>query len=469
VTTVEVRGADHEAPTAHPPRLSTIVARGRPSKRFLLILAAVALAGLGLRLWNTIALEHRLVGGDGLSYAISADLLRHGEGFVNPLIRSHPQAANHPPLWTSLLVLPILAGKDSLRDLQVFANLLGTASIVAVAFAGRRIAGERVGLVAAAIMALFPGAWVHERELLSETLLLLAVALTLIAAYRFVEDRSTVRAVVFAFACGVLAMIRSEQILIAVFVYGILVATLPGMDWRRRAGLLAVGGTVVALVIAPWAIYNSTRFDKPVVLTTTLGVAMAQGNCDTTYYGPRLGYYDLRCSVARNMTLPDDVRADQSRLDGELRRLSLDYIDGHTKRLPIVLLARQGRTWGFFDPLDTSDLEARWSNTPTWVHRLALYSYWVLLVPAVAGVVHLRRRRIPLAPLLAPFLVVAIAVTVTFGQPRYRAGADVPLVILAAVGIVSTGRAFTARRGGDPHARRTRRIRSRPVTSRTRG
>jgi ABC-type transport system involved in cytochrome c biogenesis permease component len=47
----------------------------------------------------------------------------------------------------------------------------------------------------------------------------------------------------------------------------------------------------------------------------------------------------------------------------------------------------------------------------------------------------LRRRRIPLYPLLAFVLTVVITVATAYGETRYRAAAEVPLVILAAVGL----------------------------------
>ena len=47
----------------------------------------------------------------------------------------------------------------------------------------------------------------------------------------------------------------------------------------------------------------------------------------------------------------------------------------------------------------------------------------------------LRRRRIPVFPLLGPPIVVWIAVTITFATTRYRASAEGALCLLAAVGV----------------------------------
>ena len=54
-------------------------------------------------------------------------------------------------------------------------------------------------------------------------------------------------------------------------------------------------------------------------------------------------------------------------------------------------------------------------------HLAALFGYWLLVVPAVAGGVVLRRRRVPIYPLVGFVVTVVTAVALTFGEPRYRA------------------------------------------------
>ncbi len=113
----------------------------------------------------------------------------------------------------------------------------------------------------------------------------------------------------------------------------------------------------------------------------------------------------------------------------------------------MVLFAREGRAFGFWDPFQQVQLDAEWESgitgalgtsylpTAIWVNRLALFGFWLLVVPAVGGVVVLRRRRIPVYPLLGFFAIVAVTVATTYGETRYRAAVEVPLVLLAAVGL----------------------------------
>ncbi len=407
---------------------------GRPSRRFLTLVLLIALGGFLIRLIYILSEQHLWVGGDGFSYYLMTAFLRNGHGIVNPLVKGAPQAANHPPLWPLLLVVPNLLGAKSFLGFQYFSIAVGTTSIVAVGYAGRRMVSERVGLISAAIMAVYAGVWMFERELLSETLLFLGSALTVLAAYRFTDRPSTWRAVVLAFACTAMALIRAEQLLLLIFLFAALVLTRRSLAVRRRGLLLGLGAIVAVLTLMPWTLYNEHRLHHPVYLTTTMGAAMAQGNCDLVYHGSLLGYYQFSCLLNRSLALPAAERNDPVRVDNKVRAESIDYAKHHLGRVPVVLFAREGRTWGFYAPVQTADKEALWSGSPKWSHRLALYMYWALLVPAAVGIVFLRRRRVSLIPVLAPFFVVAIAVALTFGQARYRAGAEVSLVLLAGAG-----------------------------------
>jgi asparagine N-glycosylation enzyme membrane subunit Stt3 len=116
--------------------------------------------------------------------------------------------------------------------------------------------------------------------------------------------------------------------------------------------------------------------------------------------------------------------------------------------VPIVVLARVGRTWSLFRPLDMVTFNAG-EDRERWVTRLGLVAYYPTLFCAIAGAVVLwrRRRRGALWVLCAPVVVVTIGAVVTYGQTRFRAPAEPSLALLAAVGIVGVIEHVRARRG----------------------
>lgn len=87
------------------------------------------------------------------------------------------------------------------------------------------------------------------------------------------------------------------------------------------------------------------------------------------------------------------------------------------------------------DVLFDAYVEGRGGGHGTAVVWWAQWMYWVLLPFGALGLVALRRRRIPLYPLLVQFALAAFVAGLTFGITRYRAGAEVALVVMAASGV----------------------------------
>ena len=400
--------------------------RTRTERYFWWWLALIAGAGLFLRVFVVLHSQSFLVGGDGFGYGIGANLFAQGHLFVEPFSPARP-SAYHPPAWTLLLGIVALLGGHSWIQQQLVACTIGTATVVVIGLAGRRIAGARVGLIGAGIGAVYAGLWIYERDLLSETLLLLGIAVTLVLAYRFLDAPSPWLASGLGIMTALLALTRSEQILVWAFLVVPLIVSTRSVARRRRVGWLAIATASMVILLVPWTIYNLPRFQHVVLLSNNSGFAVAQGNCDPAYYGPRIGSYQPACA---SIQTTDQTVANQIEF-----RKGVTYAEHHLSRLPVVLFAREGRSFGFWNPFQQISIDSSWQKTPLWVNRMGLFTYWLLLVPALAGVVVMRRRRRALYPLLAFVATVVVATAATYGETRLRAPAEVPLVLLAAVGI----------------------------------
>lgn len=119
------------------------------------------------------------------------------------------------------------------------------------------------------------------------------------------------------------------------------------------------------------------------------------------------------------------------------------------ERVPLVMAARVGRVAGVFQPFWL----ARAAQDEGRPHAAALggWAVSIALLPAtVVGGVALRRRRAPLAAVLAPVAVVVVGAALTYGHPRFRAPAEPVLVVLAAIGIATWIEARRARRADVP-------------------
>lgn len=417
---------------------------GTSRRSFRVGLALIAAAGLAWRVVYANALRDDPVLGDGVHYDQASRLLAEGRGFLNPLVLSftgvESQDAKHPPLWTIVLWAGNHVGLDSTFSHQLVAVAVGVATVVMVGLAGRAAFGPRAGLIAAGLAAIYPNLWLFERELMSETPALLLTATLIWAVYTFRARPRVGLALALGALAALLALTRSELILVTVLVVAPVILAARQIAWRTRVGWLAMAAATCIAVIMPWFLFNLTRFEEPVPLSAGLGGAMQAGNCDATYEGDLLGYYQWGCIIF----VPTSPESSVS--DREYRTVALDYISAHKGRFVVVAAARLGRTFGVYRPFQQVELEHEFERgTDTRVLTAGLLMYWVLAPLAIAGAVIARRRGQAIYPLVAFFVIVVLAVVPTIGAVRYRAPAEIALVLLAAVAIDAGLRAWSAR------------------------
>lgn len=397
----------------------------RQSTRFFMILAVVTIVGLVVRVVFLRAyISTNLSFDDGLWYHGQANALADGRGLIDPLVyvfEGHlRESAGHPPLWVFVLGTVSWFGGTSAYAHQVTQVIVATLAIVPIGLLGREVAGERVGLIAAALAAVYPAFWANQGDLYAESLYAGLIALMLLAAYRLWRRPTWGSGMALGLATALAALCRGEALLFLPFLVIPVVLFAPGERTGRFELLLAVTVGAAAL-LAPWTIYNATRFDEPVLVTTNLGPVIAGANCRTTYGGAELGSWNVGCSVHK-------VPGDESVVSNDLRHIGLSYASHHLGRLPVVVAARIGRTFEVYDVAPNT-------AGPEWVQWL-MAGAWYLLIPfAIFGGVVMRRRRITLIPVVATIVVVVVSVALIWGTPRFRLPVDVVAIVLAAVAI----------------------------------
>ena len=416
-------------------------ARVRRPSPFARRLMAVAAGGFVLRaVWAlAIAPESLNHQGDPRFFHLAANLLADGHGYIAPLPFLNSEivlpSSEHPPLWSALLALFSAAGLRSYAAHELVACGVGAATIACAGLLARRAGDERVALIAAAIAAVYPVFVAMDGSLMSEPPYALAVSLCLVAAFRAIEQPSLRRGAVLGLAIGLATLVRGEAIaLLVVLLVPVALQVPRDLDRVKHAGV-AFG--VALLAIAPWAIRNTTTFDKPLLVSTEDGPVIAGANCGPTYHGRDLGYWRSDC-------LPRGTDRNAAFRSERLRRAGLDYAREHIGRVPAVEGTRLLRTFGMWQP----QRHVYFAEGRTMPGRpVAVAVYWIVLALAVAGAWSLWRagRRGTLSILLTP-AVLAIATTlIAFGYPRFRYATDVCLIALAAVALERVVRSRASR------------------------
>lgn len=399
-------------------------------------LAVITAIGAVWRLGYLFAvkIDDALLLNDSIYYSIQAGRNSEGDWFREAL--TELPGAEHGPL-TSLYLTPWSLGPGDNVAWQRFATtLLGIATVAVIGLVGRRLAGPRVGLVAAAIAAIYPNLWINDSLVMSESLACLIVAVALVVALDFDRRPRTGAAIALGVLVGLGALTRSE---IALYALGFAV-----LAWWRAAAharrvlfpALVIGAATVTVL--PWTLYNVARFDRPVLLSTNDGTTLLGANCDTTFYVD-IGGWDIRCLAP----VPTDESIDASLRSIERRDIALDYVGDHVGRLPVVVVARLGRIVDVYGleslvALDRGEEKAEWA---VWA---GIVAWWLLAVAAVVGWVALGRpgdgapeRSRARWWLVVPLGAVLVTTVVFYGAHRIRAPAEPVVVVLAAVGAIA--------------------------------
>jgi 4-amino-4-deoxy-L-arabinose transferase-like glycosyltransferase len=372
-----------------------------------------------------------LVNFDPIFYHRQARAVADGRGFIAPYLDGTHPSAGHPPLLVVVLAVASAVGLESFGAHRFVTVLIGAAVVPALGLLGARVGGWRVGVAAAVIGALYPNLWANDGLVMPEGLYTLVLVLLLVVAVDAWWSPTWWRAGLLGVGVGLAALTRGEGLLLALFVVvPIALWSRAFLDGRSRFRFLVVGGVATVLTLAPWTLYNLSRFEHPVVVSTAADTTFAGANCDGAYNGDGLGFWDPTCFQGVTPGIEESQYAVDIRAD------ALDYVRAHVEDLPRVTAARVGRVWEVFRPVDNVTAN-QLQNRPRGVGWAGLVTFVLIAAAAVVGA--WRMRRWPTAPLLLLFLGLPVMVTLTaalfYGNVRFRLPAEVAFVVLAAVGL----------------------------------
>lgn len=356
---------------------------------------------------------------DQVYFNLMPDLLADGQGFTQPLLATRGEfvpTAAHPPLYSVVLAGPAALGISDELAQRLTGTLFGAGTIVVIALIGRRLAGDRVGLVAAGLAAVYPILITADGALMSESLYGLLVGLSLLTAYRVVDSGGVGFALLLGALVGCAALTRGEALLLLPLILVVVV--------RRPGGVRMAAAACVAmvLVLTPWTVRNLSVFDRFVLISTNAGAVVAGANCQGTYYGSNLGGWDLSC------TLPYPQENEAGETAKQLGD-GVEYASDHLTRLPLVAAARLARGWSLYQPWQAN------AGRSSLVQGLGTVMFWLLLPLAAYGLVTLRRRAAPTWLIVVPIVMVSVTMITSYGYMRFRQPAEISLVVLAAVAL----------------------------------
>jgi hypothetical protein len=435
--------------------------------RVLVLLAVIVALGGALRAWHAAHPTTLYQSADELSYGKLAIDLADNHDYGTS--RSGLQDPLHwPPGAPALFALARTVHSDPVNE-QFYdipsaywaQAAVSTATIPAVYGIAALLAGPAAGLVAAAALAAYPGAFLAPGDMLSEPLgaLLLALGMLLVA-WGWRRRRSPLT---FAFA-GVLlglAILTRADLLLAPLALAPVVAI--GL-WRARGGRTALAATAtlligVLVVVWPWVGWASGRAGKLVPVTRGSGTALFVG----TYLpggGTTIGmkralagqvrdkYPRLRNFAADALPATAVLDLVASRHPGISRDQALS-IEGrrnlkqYLRHRPVAFLRMMGsKVWRMWKRYTRGGGH----HTLPALEVIHLALVLLSLAGLIAGLVLARGRRLLLAAIAVPAAYGTLLHSVVVSQPRY----NLPLVPLLFAAGAAGGVLALRRPAGSP-------------------
>ena len=206
---------------------------------------------------------------------------RHWDGQARSFWLSglmHPDGKPYrPPLYPLLLAGVYQLHGHVPTAARLWQALLGTATCALLYACGRRLGGPGVGLVAAALAALYPLFIFFSGVLMSETLLVLLTTAVLWAALRWAAAPTPKGAAAIGLLLGLAALCKAVVLAwLPLLVWGI------GRHGRQsgHSGTLHAVLTAAAalLVIAPWTWRNAVLEDRFIPISSNAGINLFIGH-----------------------------------------------------------------------------------------------------------------------------------------------------------------------------------------------
>jgi tetratricopeptide (TPR) repeat protein len=325
---------------------------------------------------------------------------------------------------------------DAVYIIQILLSLLGIYALYRV---GKTIAGEKVGLVAAALSALYGVYLFYDVQLLKESLAVTLVCFLLWALVAARERRSLALWIWVGVICGFLSLLRENMLLIVPFL--ILLAILPREKFSAfvlRALVFMLG---LMIVLVPVAFRNWKVGGNFLPTTFQGGVNFyignnpkATGSYQPLSPGKQVPVYE-RTEPIRLAEKEMGKTLEPYEVSNFWLRKSLDW----AKKNPGDFLKLQAKKvqmfWSWYEWPDAVDYY--YVKQTSIIYKLPLFEFGSISLLALVGLWFVRRRVQAFYPILLFVLMWMASTVVFFLFSRYRLPAVPGLILIGAMAIGS--------------------------------
>lgn len=328
-------------------RLSSSTQKESPSATRTL--TVIVVGGLVLRLAVAIWLIGQpLYVADERDYdTLASNILLHGQFCFEP----GSPISLRPPLFPAIVATIYgAAGDHNFTAVRIFNAAAGALTVVVIYLLARNVFGQKTGIVAAAICAVYPSLVAASGLVLTESVFTLLLCSSCLLMERYLKTAALAWLVGFGAVLGIAALTRSVLWLFPMPLAAFLMCFAPPQKFSIRLAHIAAFLFAFAAVLAPWTIRN-TRLQHTFTTVDVMGGRnFMMGNYEHTPMDRPWAAIEINDERAWYRLLQQKFPANgESRTQGQIDKLAMKYaihyILANPGQTAVRDLAKLGHFW----------------------------------------------------------------------------------------------------------------------------
>lgn len=348
-------------------------------------------------------------------------------------LQSHVSDTGRAPFWPFIIAaLYTLTGTNNLHA-RLFLCLLGSGTCLLTYYFARDIFNRRIALLVGLVAALYPGLFIYDGWLYSESAYTFFVMSFAYALFRMQRTPRTAWTVAcgISLACAALTRPNGISLFVLVFVWAVCMLRMRVLSWRKAIQVVLVITCLTFGLIAPWTVRNYLVSHKFILVATGGGAVLAGAYNDAAITSLAFGYPGMWMPTNRIRPPLTDFS------DAGETAYGYHWIAAHPGEMPYLLSQHFINMWRPYtseEGLPVREFPARRSSQVVWA-LMTTTPVVIIFLAACGLVVTFRSRR---KELLVPYLVIGSTIVLCvalYGSSRFRAPIE-PLLVLLAGGAI---------------------------------
>ncbi len=351
---------------------------------------------------------------------------------------------NRAPLWPMLIAFISIPFGPSDFYARLFLSVLGAFTCVLVYFFAKAISNNTfVGLAGGGIAALYPGLFIYDGWLYTESLYIFLLFALCYSVYRLQRNPQRYKWVICGVLLGLLSLTRPNgpAVLGIFLVWAVFMAWRKVFSWSFVAKGMLISTIITVAIIAPWTIRNYEVSHSFVSVAGGDGTVLLGSYNDEILTNPDyLGTWinPLRSSPAITKPFPlfSCDASCEVKQDAVYRNAAEHWILTHLSSMPRLLALHFTNMWS--PVIAEADLPVtRFSNqksSQVVLTMMQLITPFVFAFAALGAVVLWRKWR----ELLFVYCIILLTIAqnlALYGSPRFRAPIE-PILVLFTTGTI---------------------------------